>query len=114
MLTYHVAVTLKKKTRALVKLARVGAPFQYNQSGGMLTAKKFLWQMNFFMRLLLNKLTFGLSPPGIPLLISARPDLKYSEILRRVDTLTVSLWTIAAAIVIRTTGLLSKLTAFVA
>ena len=102
------------ETRALVKLARVGAPFQYNQAGGMLTVKKLFWSINFFTRLLLNKITFGITPPGIPLLISERPGLKYTSILKRADFLTASLWAFAVTVAIRTTGLLTKLSALFA
>jgi 2-polyprenyl-6-methoxyphenol hydroxylase-like FAD-dependent oxidoreductase len=50
------------ETRALISLARVGGPFQYDQSSTKARFLKKLWIANFVLRLLLNKVTFGLSP----------------------------------------------------
>jgi hypothetical protein len=89
-------------------MVRVGAPFQYQQFGGILTAKKLLWTFNFFGRVALNKLTFGLTP--LPVFIQiADPNLKYSTALRRADTLTASLWIITLGLLSKVFGIASKL-----
>ena len=88
-------------------MVRVGAPFQYQQFGGILTLRKFLWSFNFFGRVLLNKITFGLTPLPVFIQIS-EPDLKYSTALRRADTLTASLWAITLGILVKVFGLASK------
>ena len=93
-------------------MVRVGAPFQYGQSGGMLSVKKFLWTLNFFSRMVLNKLTLGLTP--LPVFVQiGDASLKYSTALRRADVLTVSLWTVTAALLLKSFGLLSKIGAWV-
>jgi hypothetical protein len=74
----------------------------------MLTVKKTLWSFNFFGRLLLNKLTFGFTPPQLAIQI-AEADLPYSTIWKRASVLTISLWAITASILIRVTGLVSKI-----
>ena len=95
------------QTKALVKIARVGSPFQYNQFGGILTVKKFLWTANFFARVLLNKATMKLTPLPVIMQISD-PNLKYTTALRRADALTVFLWAIFAAFFIKSLGLVSR------
>jgi hypothetical protein len=87
-------------------MVRVGAPFQYQQFGGILTVKKFLWTANFFGRVLLHKATLKLTPLPVFMQISD-PDLKYSTALRRADVLTVSLWVIFTAVLIESLGLVS-------
>ena len=93
-------------------MVRVGAPFQYNQFGGMLTVKKFLWTFNFLVRMQLNKLTLGFTPPPVVIQI-LDPDLKYSTALRRADVLTASLWTVTAGVLLKCFGLVSKIRALV-
>jgi hypothetical protein len=95
------------QSKALVKMVRVGAPFQYQQFGGILTVKKFLWTANFFARVLLHKATMKLTPLPVFMQISD-PDLKYTTALRRADVLTVSLWAIFAAFFIKGLGLASR------
>lgn len=91
-------------------MVRVGAPFQYQQFGGMLTVKRLLWTFNFFGRVALNKLTFGLTP--LPVFIQiADPKLKYSTALRRADTLTSALWLVTLGVLSRVFGIASKLKA---
>jgi hypothetical protein len=74
----------------------------------MLTVKKTLWTFNFALRLLLNKLTFGLTPPHVVIQL-AEVDLPYSTIRKRANALTISLWAITASILIRVFGLVSKI-----
>jgi hypothetical protein len=88
-------------------MVRVGAPFQYQQFGGILTVKKFLWTANFFGRVLLHKATMKLTPLPVFIQISD-PDMKYTTALRRADVLTVSLWAIVAVFFIKSLGLVSR------
>lgn len=92
-------------------MVRVGAPFQYQQFGGLLTLRKFLWTFNFFGRVLLNKITFGLTPLPVFIQISD-PNLKYSTALRRADALTASLWLATFGIATKALGLGSRLKMF--
>lgn len=91
-------------------MVRVGAPFQYQQFGGILTLRKMLWTFNFFGRVALNKLTFGLTPLPVFIQISD-PNLKYSAALRRADILTASLWLITLGILGKILGVASKIKA---
>jgi len=68
-------------------MVRFGAPFQYGQFGGLVTMQKMMWTVNFFGRVLLNKVTRGLTPFPVFLQISDA-NLKYSEALRKADLLT--------------------------
>jgi kynurenine 3-monooxygenase len=98
----------KPENKALVKMVRVGAPFQYQQFGGMLTVKKFLWTANFFGRILLHKVTFGLTPLPVFSQI-ADANVKYSTAMRRADTLTAILWTVAIGVLAKVIGFTFKL-----
>lgn len=89
-------------------MVRVGAPFQYQQFGGWLTLRKFLWTLNFFGRLFLNKITFGFTPLPVFIQISDA-NLKYSTALRRADALTASLWIFTLGLLSKTFGIVSKL-----
>jgi hypothetical protein len=99
------------QARALVKMVRVGAPFQYQQVGGLLTVRKLLWTLNFFGRVLLNKMTFGLTPNPVFIQVSD-PNLKYSVALRRADILTASLWLITVGALSKIFGIGSRLQSF--
>ncbi|CAJ1954680.1 unnamed protein product [Cylindrotheca closterium] len=95
----------KPETKALVKIATHGAPFQYGQSGGLLTVKRILWTLNFGARLILNKLSFGLTPPQLAIQIS-QTNLAYSVVWKRAQMLTLTLWMVFAGIMARAFGLL--------
>jgi 2-polyprenyl-6-methoxyphenol hydroxylase-like FAD-dependent oxidoreductase len=60
------------ETRALIQLARCGAPFQYGQSSRWNMFRKKLWTANLALRLLLNKVTFGWSPKPAILIMMVR------------------------------------------
>ena len=81
----------KLEHRALIRLARFGAPYQYNQPWYRHRVGKFLWQMNVAFRLLLNKLSKNFIPPVAMLMTVQRPDLSYRQIMRRADTTTLVL-----------------------
>jgi len=97
--------TRKPETKALAKICTYGAPFQYGQFGGILTVKKTLWTLNFVMRMLLNKLSFGLTPKPLLLELSDT-NLPYGAVWKRAQILTFSLWTACVAVMARAFGLL--------
>jgi 2-polyprenyl-6-methoxyphenol hydroxylase-like FAD-dependent oxidoreductase len=101
------------ESAAIVRMVRFGAPFQYGQFGGMTSVKKAIWTFNFFGRMLLNKLTFGLTPRPVFVEVGDGHK-KYSSVLRKADTLTAMLWAMSGALLLKVTGLLSKLTSLVA
>ena len=72
--------------RALIRLARFGAPYQYKQPWYRHRIGKFFWTANVAFRLLLNKLTLGLVPPAAIIMMIERPDLSFRQIMRRADT----------------------------
>ena len=93
-------------------MVRVGAPFQYGQFGGMLTIRKSLWALNFFGRVLLSKITKGLTPLPVFMQISD-PNLKYSTALKRADALTNFLWIVSVGILIRIFGIVPAVKAMI-
>ncbi|KAL3911411.1 MAG: hypothetical protein SGARI_001659, partial [Bacillariaceae sp.] len=75
------------ESAAIVRMVRFGAPFQYGQFGGMTSVKKMIWTINFFGRMLLNKMTFGLTPR--PVFVEVGDGYqKYSSVMRKADALT--------------------------
>lgn len=81
---------------ALIRLARFGAPYQYNQPHRADRALKKLWTANVVMRLLLNKVSFGLiQPPCI--ILSQNKDLTFRQVMNRADRSTALLKTILLA-----------------
>ena len=89
------------ETKALIKLARFGAPFQYGQSSRSMIFRKYLWTFNIVVRVLLNKV-IGTPKPAVIAMMD--PSLKFQTIMRRSDRLTAALWSITAVVV----GLLVK------
>ncbi|MEH1892792.1 MAG: NAD(P)/FAD-dependent oxidoreductase [Nostoc sp.] len=69
--------------KALIRLAQISYPWQYNQD----LLQKRLWSLNFFMRLLLNRLFPLLFNPHSFLLIQNH-ELSYSEILAKSNRTT--------------------------
>ncbi|MBV9387867.1 MAG: FAD-dependent monooxygenase [Chroococcidiopsidaceae cyanobacterium CP_BM_ER_R8_30] len=62
--------------KALVRLAQIAFPWQYNQA----PLRRLLWNVNFFLRLLLNRLLpYFFSPPAF--LLIQNYQLSYQEIL---------------------------------
>jgi len=81
------------ESRALIELARCGAPFQYNQPSAFMKFRKSLWALNLALRILLNKVTMGISPkPAILLMMSSK--MSFRQVMRRANTLTFLLWTL--------------------
>jgi len=72
------------ETKALIRIARFGAPYQYNQSPLKDRLGKKLYTMNVIIRVLLNKITFGLVPKPMVLMLQ-NPNLSYLQVARRAD-----------------------------
>lgn len=96
------------ESKAIVRMVRFGAPFQYGQFGGLTSVKNTMWGLNFMGRMFLNKITFGLSPRPVFVEVSDGYK-KYSSVMRKADTLTTILWASFAGIII---SLLTKLKLF--
>jgi len=79
--------------KALIRLAQVAFPWQYNQA----PLSKWLWSVNFFLRLLLSRLPYIFSPPAFFLIQNHQ--LSYQEILTRVRRTTNSLYVLGLILV---------------
>ena len=94
---------------ALIRLARFGAPYQYNQPHRADRVLKKLWTANVVMRLILSKLTFGLiQPPCI--ILSQNGDLTFCQVMNRADRTTVLLKTVLLSLLALWTKKFFKLT----
>mmetsp|Transcript_23576 Transcript_23576/g.65427 ORF Transcript_23576/g.65427 Transcript_23576/m.65427 type:complete len:557 (+) Transcript_23576:155-1825(+) len=72
------------ETRALIRLARFGSPYQYNQPLFKDRIGKKLWTANVIVRVLLNKITFGIFPK--PMIMHANSkELAYKQLVRQAD-----------------------------
>jgi hypothetical protein len=67
----------------LIRIARFGSPYQYNQSLWKDRLGKKLRTANVALRLLLNKLTFGVFPKQMVLMVN--DDMTYRQIARKAD-----------------------------
>jgi hypothetical protein len=68
----------------------------------MMKFRKTLWTANVALRLLLNKVTKGISPkPAILLMMDSR--LSFRQVMNRANTLTVILWSSFAFILLSLT-----------
>jgi kynurenine 3-monooxygenase len=95
----------KGEHRALIRLARFGAPYQYSQSWWRDRLGKQLWTMNAVIRVLLNKISFGLIPP-VAILLAQKHELTYRQVMRRADA-TINV--VKASAVLSAAWFLSKL-----
>eukprot|EP00956_Cyclotella_meneghiniana_P009477 scaffold13120_cov22-Cyclotella_meneghiniana.AAC.1 len=94
---------------ALIRLARFGAPYQYNQPHRADRVLKKLWTANVAMRLILSKLTFGLiQPPCI--ILSQNSDLTFRQVMNRADRTTVLLKSVLLSLLALWTKKFFKLT----
>lgn len=74
----------------MVRLARIGAPYQYGQPLPLDKFGHFLWATNVAFRSFISYVTFGITPlPAVRLMYYS--DLSYSQVMRRADTLTTAL-----------------------
>lgn len=78
------------ETRALIRLARFGSPYQYNQSLFKDRVGKKLWTANVLLRVIFNKLSFGIFPKPMLMNVSSK-DLTYRQVARQADFATLGL-----------------------
>jgi 2-polyprenyl-6-methoxyphenol hydroxylase-like FAD-dependent oxidoreductase len=81
--------------RALIRVARFGAPYQFRQAWSRDRVGRKLWFANFLMRVLLNKLTLGLVPPPAAVLMSDSNIFSFREVMRRCDSFN---WAVRGAL----------------
>ncbi|MFM6105400.1 MAG: FAD-dependent oxidoreductase [Sphaerospermopsis kisseleviana] len=81
--------------KALIRLVQIGYPWQYNQD----QVQKRLWSINFFLRLLLNRLFPFLFSPHCFLLIQNH-ELSYWEILHKSNRTTRNLSILGGLIIL--------------
>lgn len=80
--------------KAVVRLAQIAFPWQYNQA----PLSKWVWSVNFFLRLLLSRLLpYIFNPPAFFLIQNHQ--LSYQEILTRVKRTTQTLYVLAVMFV---------------
>ncbi len=90
-------------TKALVHLAQITSPWQYNQN----PFRKRLWNINFLFRRKLSQwLPFLFNPPAVFLIQNHR--LSYSEIWQKVKRSTLNLYLFGVAIALWVFALLLK------
>ena len=89
--------------KALIQLARCGAPYQYKQSWRRDQVGRLLWTLNAIIRLLFNKVTLGLFPP-IAIVICQNHDLTFRQVMRRAHLGSQSLLVLSCIILIRLLG----------
>lgn len=82
---------------ALIRLARFGSPYQYRQPLYKDRVGRFLWSMNVALRLILNKVSFGMIPPSAIVMAQDR-DLSFRKVMRRADLTTAGLTVLFAAL----------------
>ncbi|GAX26316.1 hypothetical protein FisN_16Lh154 [Fistulifera solaris] len=92
--------------RALIRLARFGAPYQYRQPWLRDRLGRLFWSMNVALRLLLSKMLPTVCPPPAVLLTNSRPDLTFRQVMRHADTLTLVLQVLALQVLGLRLGLL--------
>jgi hypothetical protein len=91
--------------RALIRLARFGAPYQYNQSWLRDRIGKQLWTINVVFRVFLNKVSRGWIPTAA-ILVAQRHELTYRQVMRRADATSI---VIKASLVLSAAWFLAKL-----
>ncbi len=80
--------------KALVRLAQIGFPWQYNQA----PLRRWLWNVNFFLRLLLSRLLpYVFSPPAFFLIQNHQ--LSYQAILVKVQRTTQTLYVLGLMLI---------------
>lgn len=52
--------------------------------------------------MILNKLSFGLTPPPAIQLVSLRPDLSFKQVMLRVNMVTFSLYAVGSILITKT------------
>jgi kynurenine 3-monooxygenase len=89
--------------KALIRLAQTAFPWQYNQD----RLGKSLWSVNFFLRLVLNRiLPFLFNPPSFFLI--QNHNLSYHQIWKKAQQTTKIIYFLIVAIVIILLGIIGK------
>jgi len=85
--------------KALIQLARCGAPYQYRQTWIRDRIGRQLWTLNVAFRFFLNKISGGLIPQAAMLILQQEQDLSYRQVMRRaaITSRTIKLVLLAAA-----------------
>lgn len=68
--------------KALIRLAKVGAPYQYRQPWLRDRLGRFFWTCNVVVRMILNKFSGGFIPPPVIVLMQ-QPELTFRQVMRR-------------------------------
>ena len=90
VLTLVMLIKFLVQLKALIRLARFGAPYQYKQPLRRDRILRKFWTMNVALRLLLNKLSFGLIPkPAI--IMATNENVTYRQLMRGADGTTLCL-----------------------
>jgi hypothetical protein len=79
---------------ALIRLARFGAPYQYQQPWIRDKIGAIFWRMNLLLRQKLNKWSFGFSPVAAIQLSVQNRDWSFRKITQNADTTIFVLCTI--------------------
>jgi kynurenine 3-monooxygenase len=98
----------KGEHRALIRLARFGSPYQYNQPWRKDKIGKKLWTANVVLRMFLTKVSRGWIPPAAILLAQGNA-LTFRQVMRRADT-TVNV--IKASLVLSVAWFIARRVAF--
>jgi kynurenine 3-monooxygenase len=84
--------SLQLQTKALIRLARFGSPYQYKQPHLRDKIGQKLWLINILTRAILSKITFGLVAQPVILTAFINPDIPFRRIMIHADITTVALW----------------------
>ncbi len=79
--------------KALINLAQTAFPWQYNQD----RLGKFLWSINFFLRLILSRIPYFFQPPSF--FLTQNHKLAYREIVSMAQRTTQTLYAIGLIII---------------
>lgn len=84
--------------KALIRLARFGAPFQYRQPWRRHRIGSLIWTANVAFRLLLNKISLGLIPPAAIVIMVSDHTLTFRQVMRRADLTALALKLLSLAL----------------
>uniref|UniRef100_A0A7S3Q8B6 FAD-binding domain-containing protein n=1 Tax=Chaetoceros debilis TaxID=122233 RepID=A0A7S3Q8B6_9STRA len=91
------------ETKALIRIARFGFPYQYDLPVPILKLRKKLWTANAATRLLLNKLSFSVIPKCM-IMSTADHEVSYRKVARKADLTTTMLMTLLLSVVWKSFG----------
>uniref|UniRef100_A0A7S3Q829 FAD-binding domain-containing protein n=1 Tax=Chaetoceros debilis TaxID=122233 RepID=A0A7S3Q829_9STRA len=91
------------ETKALIRIARFGYPYQYDLPEPIFQLRKKLWIANAATRMLLNKLSFGAIPKCMIMSV-ADHEVSYRKVARNADLTTAMLRAILLSVVWKSFG----------